>query len=60
MYLYMTMYLVTNLYLQSYNLRDVNAVRSAVKYSNVVINLIGRDYETRYIKFVLNFFLLTE
>lgn len=35
----------------SYNLRDVESITKAVKYSNVVINLIGRDYETRNFKF---------
>ncbi len=34
-------------YSQPYNLRDVKAIREAVKYSNVVINLVGRDYQTR-------------
>ncbi|CAL1547103.1 unnamed protein product [Lymnaea stagnalis] len=30
-----------------YNLRDEAAIRKTVQYSNVVINLIGRDYETK-------------
>ena len=34
--------------LQSYNLRDPESVYKAVKHSTVVINLAGRDYETRY------------
>lgn len=30
-----------------YNLEDENSIREAVKYSNVVINLVGREYETK-------------
>lgn len=33
--------------LQTYNLRDPSSVLKVVKHSNVVINLVGRDYETR-------------
>lgn len=31
---------------QEFHLKDVESVRKAVQHSNVVINLIGRDYET--------------
>ncbi|XP_030378040.1 NADH dehydrogenase [ubiquinone] 1 alpha subcomplex subunit 9, mitochondrial [Scaptodrosophila lebanonensis] len=34
-----------------YNLEDTRSIREAVKYSNVVINLVGRDYETKNFKF---------
>lgn len=34
-----------------YNLRDEESIRKAVKYSNVVINLVGRDWETKNYKF---------
>ena len=33
--------------LQTYNLRDPSSVLKVVRNSNVVINLVGRDYETR-------------
>ena len=33
--------------LQAYDLRDPASVLKAVRHSNVVINLVGRDYETR-------------
>jgi NADH dehydrogenase (ubiquinone) 1 alpha subcomplex subunit 9 len=35
----------------SYNLKDVESVAKAVKFSNVVVNAAGRDYETRNFKF---------
>ena len=35
-------------FFQAYHLKDANSVAKVVKYSNVVINLVGRDYETRY------------
>ena len=31
---------------QEYHLKNVESVKKAVQHSNVVINLIGRDYET--------------
>jgi len=31
-----------------YHLCDENSLRKAMAYSNVVINLVGRDWETRY------------
>ena len=33
--------------MQTYNLKDPASVLKVVKHSNVVINLVGRDYETR-------------
>ena len=33
--------------LQAYDLRDPASVLKVVRHSNVVINLVGRDYETR-------------
>lgn len=34
-----------------FNLRDEESIRKCIKYSNVVINLIGRDWETRNFNF---------
>lgn len=34
-----------------YHLQDVNAIREAVKYSNVVVNLVGRDWQTKNFSF---------
>lgn len=34
-----------------YHLQDEKAIREAVKYSNVVINLVGREFETKNFKF---------
>lgn len=34
-----------------YDLRDEESIAKAVRYSNVVINLVGRDYETKNFKF---------
>lgn len=34
-----------------FDLKDEASVEKAVKYSNVVFNLIGRDYETKNFKF---------
>ena len=34
-----------------YDLRDPDSVAKCVKYSNIVVNLVGRDYETRNFKF---------
>lgn len=36
---------------QPYHLCDEEAIRKAVKYSNVVINLVGRDWETKNFNF---------
>jgi len=36
---------------QPYHLNDEDSIRKAVKYSNVVINLVGRDWETKNFKF---------
>lgn len=30
-----------------FNLRDEDSIRKCIKYSNVVVNLIGRDWETK-------------
>ncbi|XP_026462282.1 NADH dehydrogenase [ubiquinone] 1 alpha subcomplex subunit 9, mitochondrial-like [Ctenocephalides felis] len=34
-----------------YNLRDRESIDKAIRYSNVVINLVGRDWETKNFKF---------
>ncbi|XP_032668401.1 NADH dehydrogenase [ubiquinone] 1 alpha subcomplex subunit 9, mitochondrial [Odontomachus brunneus] len=34
-----------------FHIRDENSIRKCIKYSNVVINLIGRDWETRNFTF---------
>lgn len=34
-----------------YHLRDEESIRKSMKYSNVVINLVGRNYETRNFTF---------
>lgn len=34
-----------------YHLCDEEAIRKAVKYSDIVINLVGRDWETRNFSF---------
>jgi len=36
---------------QPYHLMDDESIRKAVKYSNVVINLVGRDWETKNFPF---------
>jgi len=36
---------------QPYHLQDEESIRKAVKYSNVVINLVGRDWETKNFPF---------
>lgn len=36
---------------QPYHLQDDESIRKAIKYSNVVINLVGRDWETKNFKF---------
>lgn len=36
---------------QPFHLQDDESIRKAVKYSNVVINLVGRDWETKNFKF---------
>ena len=32
---------------QPFDLRDEESIKKSMKYSNVVINLIGRDWETK-------------
>jgi len=32
---------------QPFNLKDEDSLRKAMKYSNVVVNLIGREWETK-------------
>lgn len=34
-----------------YNLRDEESIRTAIRHSNVVINLVGREYKTRNFDF---------
>lgn len=34
-----------------FDLRDEDSILKCIKYSNVVVNLIGRDYETKNFKF---------
>lgn len=34
-----------------YDIRDESAIRNAVKHSNVVVNLVGREWETNNFKF---------
>lgn len=34
-----------------FDIRDEESIAKAVRYSNVVINLVGRDYETKNFKF---------
>lgn len=36
---------------QQFYLKDCESIEKAVRYSNVVINLIGRDWETKNFKF---------
>uniref|UniRef100_A0A8J2WPD0 NADH dehydrogenase [ubiquinone] 1 alpha subcomplex subunit 9, mitochondrial n=1 Tax=Daphnia galeata TaxID=27404 RepID=A0A8J2WPD0_9CRUS len=38
-------------YFTPYNLKDENSIRKAVKHSNLVINVIGREWETRNFSF---------
>lgn len=38
-------------YFHHYHLRDEESIAKSIKYSNVVINLVGRDWETRNFKF---------
>ncbi|CAG9859884.1 unnamed protein product [Phyllotreta striolata] len=38
-------------YFHEYNLRDEDSIRKCIKYSNVVINLVGRDWETKRFSF---------
>lgn len=34
-----------------FDLRDEESIRRCIKYSNVVVNMIGRDWETKNFKF---------
>lgn len=34
-----------------YDIRDEESIRKAVRYSNVVVNLVGRNWETRNFSF---------
>lgn len=34
-----------------FDLRDEKSIREAVKYSNVVVNLVGREFETKNFKY---------
>ena len=34
-----------------FNLKDEESIRKAMKYSDIVVNCIGREYETRNFKF---------
>lgn len=34
-----------------FDIRDEESIAKSVQYSNVVINLLGRDYETKNFKF---------
>lgn len=36
---------------QFYSLHDVASIKKAIKYSNVVVNLVGRDWETNNFNF---------
>ncbi|CAG9768084.1 unnamed protein product [Ceutorhynchus assimilis] len=38
-------------YFHPYNLKNEESIRKVLKYSNVVVNLIGRDWETRNFSF---------
>ena len=38
---------------------DDDSIRKMMKYSNVVINLIGRDWETRSVMFNVVFLMYT-
>lgn len=35
-----------------YDIRNEESIAKAVRYSNVVINLVGRDYETKNFKYM--------
>lgn len=38
-------------YFHPYHLKDEESILKCIKYSNVVINLVGRDWETRNFNF---------
>ena len=51
-FFYMSKYFIVSLCflcLQPYDMKDDDSIRRAMKYSNVVINLIGRDWETKLV-----------
>lgn len=35
-----------------YDIRDEESIAKSMQYSNVVINLVGRDYETKNFKYM--------
>src|SRR5947207_231488 len=44
MYAYLRLFLT----IEEYDLRDTDAIERAVKHSDTVYNLIGREWETKY------------
>lgn len=38
-------------YFHPYHLKDEDSIAKSIKYSNVVINLVGRDWETKNFKY---------
>ena len=39
------------IFFHPFDIRDEESIRRCIKYSNVVINLIGREYETKNFSF---------